>query len=335
MEYISAILGHVVPIISEASKSQFGLMSLIALIALAIVLLFLYLTARTRPVLSFVLALVAILLMFGGVVGLVLSVDVRKPAIVYDVDMLQRLQAVGFKIPHLEDATSTDYELLDGMLQRQPDGTWHERQEQPRGREVLYEYKQTNVTAGKIDYSTAQDLLAGECSGHGRRRIPLSLRRGELRLRGSVHLDARGLDDLAPLLDFAGNVGPELGGSHRHRLRAQTRKLRLYHRIQEHGVDLFVEQFDDFRRRLCGRADRVPNIGLVARHEFRRSGDVRQRGRARRAGHRQRPQLARFDVLHRLQYGSERRLHLPAEQIRQVTAAIGNVHQVDAGHLFE
>src|SRR5262249_14377830 len=119
MEYISAILGHVVPIISEASKSQFGLMSLIALIALAIVLLFLYLTARTRPVLSFVLALVAILLMFGGVVGLVLSVDVRKPAIVYDVGMLQRLQTVGFKIPHLEDATSTDYELLDGMLQRQ------------------------------------------------------------------------------------------------------------------------------------------------------------------------------------------------------------------------
>ena len=38
MEYINAILGHVVPIISEASKSQFGLMSLIALIALAIVL---------------------------------------------------------------------------------------------------------------------------------------------------------------------------------------------------------------------------------------------------------------------------------------------------------
>jgi ABC-type enterochelin transport system permease subunit len=97
MEYISAILGHVVPIISEASKSQFGLMSLIALIALAIVLLFLYLTARTRPVLSFVLALVAILLMFGGVVGLVLSVDVRKPAIVYDVDMLQRLQTVGLQ----------------------------------------------------------------------------------------------------------------------------------------------------------------------------------------------------------------------------------------------
>jgi hypothetical protein len=44
MEYIDAILGHVVPIISEASKSKFGLVSLTALIALAIVLLFLYLS---------------------------------------------------------------------------------------------------------------------------------------------------------------------------------------------------------------------------------------------------------------------------------------------------
>jgi hypothetical protein len=45
------------------------------------------------------------------------------------------------------------------MLQRQPDGTWHERQEQPRGREVLYEYKQTNVTAGKIDYRRLDDTV--------------------------------------------------------------------------------------------------------------------------------------------------------------------------------
>ncbi len=157
MEYISAILEHVVPIISEASKSQFGLMSLIALIVLAIVLLFLYLTARARPFLSFVLALVVILLMFCGVVGLVLSVDVSKPAIVYDVDMLQRLQKVGFKIPHLEDK---DYELLEGSLQRQPDGTWHEQQQQPGGTEVVYAYKQTNVTLGKIDYRRLDDTVS-------------------------------------------------------------------------------------------------------------------------------------------------------------------------------
>src|SRR5262249_7662767 len=75
----------------------------------------------------------------------------------YDRDMLQRLKTVGFKIPHLGDAASTDYELLDGMLQRQPDGTWHERQEQPGGKGGVYEYKQTNVTFGKIGEPTLDD----------------------------------------------------------------------------------------------------------------------------------------------------------------------------------
>jgi hypothetical protein len=74
-------------------------------------------------------------------------------------DMLQRLQSVSFKIPHLEDTATTDYQLLDGTLQRQPNGTWHERQEQPRGREVLYEYKQINVVAGKIDYRRLDDTV--------------------------------------------------------------------------------------------------------------------------------------------------------------------------------
>src|SRR5262245_19473317 len=159
MEYINAILGHVVPIISEASKSQFGLMSLVALIVLAIVLLFLYLTAQARPVLSFALALVVILMMFCRVVGLVLSVDVSKPAIVYDIEMMQRLQKVGFKIPHLEDKKTNNYELLDGTLQRQPDGTWRERQEHPGGNEVVYEYKQINMMPGTIGYRRLDDSV--------------------------------------------------------------------------------------------------------------------------------------------------------------------------------
>jgi hypothetical protein len=161
VEYLNTILGYVVPIISEASKSQLGLISLIALIVGAIVLLFLYRTAPTHPVLSFVLALVAILLMFGGVVGLVLapSGGLTKPAIAYDVGMLQRLQQIDFKIPNLEDKDSTDYELLDGMLQRQPNGTWHERQEHPGGWEQIYEYKQTNVTPGTIEYRRLDDSV--------------------------------------------------------------------------------------------------------------------------------------------------------------------------------
>src|SRR6516162_40534 len=52
----------------------------------------------------------------------------------------------------------------------------------------------------------------------------------------SIRLDARGLDDPAPLLDFARDVSPELGGRHQHRLCTQARKLRLYGRIQENGM---------------------------------------------------------------------------------------------------
>src|SRR5262249_1272084 len=71
-------------------------------------------------------------------------------------------------------------------------------------------------------------------------RPPMTPTLGALRIC-SVHLDARGLDDLTPLLDFRGNVCPELGGRHQHRLCTQTGKLRLDRRIREHGVDLFVE----------------------------------------------------------------------------------------------
>ena len=92
MEYVNQILDHVVPIISEASKSHFGLISLSVISISAIVLVFLFLTARTRPVLSFVLAIVLLVVMAGGIVGMVLAVDVRKPAVVYDVDMLQGLR---------------------------------------------------------------------------------------------------------------------------------------------------------------------------------------------------------------------------------------------------
>jgi hypothetical protein len=44
---------------------------------------------------------------------------------------------------------------------------------------------------------------------------------------------------------------------------------------------------------------------------------------------------ARPDVLEREGNRTEGRLHLPAEQVGQVVAAIGNVHHVDAGHHLE
>ena len=49
VEYLNTILGYVVPIISEASKSQLGLISLIALIVGAIVLLFYTVPRQLTP----------------------------------------------------------------------------------------------------------------------------------------------------------------------------------------------------------------------------------------------------------------------------------------------
>ena len=53
------------------------------------------------------------------------------------------------------------------------------------------------------------------------------------------------------------------------------------------------------------RADAEPCAGLVARHEFAHSREVRQRLRARRGRHRQRAQLAGPDVLDRRGMGSK------------------------------
>ena len=159
MEYINTILGHVAPIIGAASKSSFGLISLGLICVAAIVLLFLFLTARAHPLLSFILAAASLLVIIGGAVGMVLSVDVRKPAIVYDVDMLKRLQKIDFKIPNLSDKDAADYELLDGVLQLSPNGTWNERQDHPKGEVVVYGYKQVEIIPGKIDYRRLDDTV--------------------------------------------------------------------------------------------------------------------------------------------------------------------------------
>ena len=159
MEYISTILGHVAPIIGAASKSSFGLISLGLICVAAIVLLFMFLTARTQPVLSFLLAAASLLVIIGGSVGIVLSVDVSKPAVVYDVDMLKGLKKIDFKIPNLPEKEAADYELLDGVLQLLPNGTWHERQDHPGGAVVVYTYKQGDIIPGKVDYRRLDDTV--------------------------------------------------------------------------------------------------------------------------------------------------------------------------------
>ena len=99
------------------------------------------------------------LLMFGGVVGVVLSTpDISKSALVYDVKRLQQLKEISFKVPNLEGKNRGEYNLLDGKLQRQPDDTWQERQQHKDGLQT-YDYKQTKVIEGQIQYRRPDDAI--------------------------------------------------------------------------------------------------------------------------------------------------------------------------------
>ena len=78
-------------------------------------------------------------------------------------------------------------------------------------------------------------------------------------------------------------------------------------------------------------------LDLVARHEIGDGRQVGQQRRARRRGHRQRADLAAFDVRDRGRHGVEHELHLAADQVghRIARAAVRHVHHVDAGHHLE
>src|SRR5262245_10335559 len=69
----------------------------------------------------------------------------------------------------------------------------------------------------------------GHRSGHGGPRTKLP----ETGRRGSVHLDALGLDHLGPFVSFLSDVLCEPVRSQRHRLDAQLRESLLYHGIGE------------------------------------------------------------------------------------------------------
>jgi len=74
---------------------------------------------------------------------------------------------------------------------------------------------------------------------------------------------------------------------------------------------------------------------FVARHRFCDWGHVRQCFYVRRSGHTKGAELARLDIPNGRGDSVEDDLYLPAEQIREVAAAIRNVNQVDPGHHLE
>ncbi len=71
----------------------------------------------------------------------------------------------------------------------------------------------------------------------------------ECRLTDSVHFDVCESDHLRPLLGGIGNQRAELRWRHRLRLSTQRDKTRLHRRIGDDGIDVSVENIDDFSRR--------------------------------------------------------------------------------------
>ena len=151
MDSISTILGHVAAIISSASTSKLALGSLLVVGIIGIVALFFFLTARTNPVLSFVVLALISVLGSAAFARLVPPRDAPKPATGYDMTTLKTVQNIRFKIPSPVNGDTSNYQLRDGELQREPDGTWLERQFQDGGFDP-YKYEAPQVTDGRLDY---------------------------------------------------------------------------------------------------------------------------------------------------------------------------------------
>src|SRR6266436_8518775 len=80
----------------------------------------------------------------------------------------------------------------------------------------------------------------------------------------------------APLVsEFCNELIELKGRTSKHRIAKLCNPL-LQSRISEACIDRLVEEFDDIRRRISGRADTEPTDRLVGRYEFTQSRNVRQ-----------------------------------------------------------
>src|SRR5712671_4066648 len=115
--------------------------------------------------------------------------------------------------------------------------------------------------------------------------------------RASFRFDARELGHLGPLLGFVGKELAEIGRRAGKYRAAGQFKVRLDLRIDESGVDLFVELIDNLGGRVLGGAEAIEHTCLKVGDEFAYGRDVRKCVRTRRRGDRERTQLAGLDVL--------------------------------------
>src|SRR5262245_62136904 len=95
---------------------------------------------------------------------------------------------------------------------------------------------------------------------------------GSLASKGSLRLDARELDHLAPLIGFVHQEFPEIRRRTREDCDAQIRKPHLDFRISQSRGDLVIKPVNYFGSDALRRADTVPSARLVARQVIRDHG---------------------------------------------------------------
>src|SRR5580704_10211542 len=113
---------------------------------------------------------------------------------------------------------------------------------------------------------------------------------------GSIELDPRELDHLAPFLVFIGDELAIVAGAHRRRYVAKVDEAASDPGIGDTGIDRLVERADDFGRRTARRPNAQASHNLVARHGLADGRYIGQRSDALWRRHRKRPELASFDV---------------------------------------
>src|SRR5262249_58937003 len=82
----------------------------------------------------------------------------------------------------------------------------------------------------------------------------------------SVRLDVEGLDHLAPLLGFIGDMLAEVGGRTRKHRAAEVSEMGLHFRVVESRVNFLVELVNNLRRGVLGCADALPLARLLTPH---------------------------------------------------------------------
>ena len=154
----------------------------------------------------------------------------------------------------------------------------------------------------------------------------------------SSGLGAGSFHDRRPLVDLALDEARHLGRRHRAALGADLLPALDDRGLLQHRLHLGRQPVDDRLRRLRGHRDAEPGVGdqvRVAQLLHRRH--VGKGGAAGLAAHRQRIHLAGLDVRRGRRQRIEHHRHVAGDRVDhgRAGAAIGNVDQARADHLFE